>query len=96
MVQLIQTDEAFTVDGRTHTHTHTHTYCSSKREITLTKNVILMYTQTALNMLICEMLTEHLKCQFTKINKFPKYVFEELFYIVGSAESNGFYDNGEH
>ena len=25
VLQLIQTDEAFTVNGRTHTHTHIHT-----------------------------------------------------------------------
>ena len=48
-----------------------------------------MYAPTALNLLICEMLEQHLKCQFTKINKFHECIFEELFYIIGSAGSNG-------
>ena len=32
---------------------------------------------------------EHLKFQFTRINKFAECNFEELPYIVASAESNG-------
>ena len=48
-----------------------------------------MYAPTALNLLICEMLEQHLKYQFTKINKFHECIFEELFYIIGSAGSNG-------